>query len=252
MKKTTRRQILHQSALVAGVSLGLPWASATAETDSQISTGKLKVMVVGAHPDDPESGCGGTMRRYADLGHEVVAVYFTRGEAGIPGKTYEEAAKIRTAEAENACKILHARPVFFGQIDGNTKTDAETYDAFFQLIDREKPHICFAHWPIDTHRDHRTASLHVYDAWMRSEHSFALYYFEVMTGQQSQNFHPSLFIDITETEAQKREACYAHASQGPDHFYAHHDKMNQFRGYDGGFPYAEAFIPHTQSSQIPL
>src|SRR5690242_17428642 len=71
---------------------------------------RLRVVVVGAHPDGPESSCGGTMSRYADLGHEVVAVYLTRGEAGIKGKTAEEAAAIRTSEAERACQILKARP----------------------------------------------------------------------------------------------------------------------------------------------
>src|SRR4051812_43630272 len=69
---------------------------------------KLKVVVVGGHPDDPESGCGGTMARCADLGHEVVALYLTRGEAGIEGKSHQEAAAIRTAECHEACKILKA------------------------------------------------------------------------------------------------------------------------------------------------
>src|SRR3954447_12580903 len=84
---------------------------------------KLKVVVVGAHPDDPESSCGGTMARYADLGHEVVAVYLTRGEAGIKGKTAEEAAAIRTAEAQRACSILKASAVFAGQIDGKAEVN---------------------------------------------------------------------------------------------------------------------------------
>src|SRR5918912_841637 len=70
---------------------------------------RLKVLVAGGHPDDPESGCGGTIARYADAGHAVVALYLTRGEAGIPGTSHDEAARIRTAEGERACSILRAK-----------------------------------------------------------------------------------------------------------------------------------------------
>ena len=46
---------------------------------------RLKIVCVGGHPDDPESGCGGTLCRYAALGHAVTVIYLTRGEAGISG-----------------------------------------------------------------------------------------------------------------------------------------------------------------------
>src|SRR5690349_5090803 len=98
---------------------------------------KLKVVVVGGHPDDPESGCGGTMARYADAGHDVVAIYLTRGEAGIRGKSAEEAAAIRTKEVEAACRILRVRPVFAGQVDGATELNASRYDAFAKLLAAE-------------------------------------------------------------------------------------------------------------------
>lgn len=252
MTTINRRSVLHRSALIAGASFGLPLIASAAETPQGETSGKMKVLFIGAHPDDPESSCAGTICRYSQLGHEVVAVYLTRGEAGIPGKSYEEAAAIRTAEAEAACKIMNARPVFAGQIDGSTETNAKTYDAFFTLIEKEKPDLCFSHWPIDTHRDHRAASMHVYDAWLRSNKSFALYYYEVMTGHQSQNFHPAVYVDITKTKPKKKEACYCHKSQEPDHFYKHHDDMDRFRGYEGGCEFAEAFLPHMQSPKISL
>ena len=68
----------------------------------------LRVVCVGGHPDDPESGCGGTLARYAALGHAVTVIYLTRGEAGIAGKSHDEAAGIRSAECSAACKILGA------------------------------------------------------------------------------------------------------------------------------------------------
>ena len=53
----------------------------------------------------------------------------------------------------------------------------------------------------------------VYDAWLRMERKFALYYFEVMTGSQTSQFSPTHYVDITATEARKRAAWFAHASQ---------------------------------------
>ncbi len=102
MKDITRRELLNRGAgLAAAASVGLPLARAaeTAQGGGVTPVRKLKVVVAGAHPDDPETGCGGTIARYSDLGHEVVVLYLTRGERGINGKSYDEAGKIRTAEA---------------------------------------------------------------------------------------------------------------------------------------------------------
>ncbi len=243
----SRRDALGLIGSLGGLSGKIPLLEAAQASRSSERSQRLKLVVVGGHPDDPESGCGGTMARLADLGHEVVALYLTRGEAGIRGKSHQEAAVIRTAECEAACKILKARPVFAGQIDGATEINASRYDAMRKLLEAEKPEIVFTHWPIDTHRDHRAASYLVYDAWLRLGKRFALYYFEVMSGSQTQNFAPTDYVDITATEDRKRAACFAHQSQNPAGFYAHHDHMNQFRGLESGHKFAEAFVQHVQS-----
>jgi hypothetical protein len=82
---------------------------------------KLKIVVTGGHPDDPESGCGGTIALYTSLGHEVTILYLTRGEAGIAGMSLQEAATIRSAECEKACEILKARSVFAGRLTETRK-----------------------------------------------------------------------------------------------------------------------------------
>ena len=105
----------------------------------------MTVVCVGAHPDDPESGCGGTLARYAALGHAVTVVYVTRGERGISGKSLDEAAKIRSAECETACKIIGAKPVFFGQIDGATEVTRPQVDAMSRLLAATRPDVVFAH-----------------------------------------------------------------------------------------------------------
>ncbi len=216
---------------------------------------KLSVVVVGAHPDDPESGCGGTAALFSNLGHKVILLYLTRGEAGIPGTSHDKAAQIRTLEAKTACKILGAEPRFAGQIDGETEVTARRYEEFRKFLVAEEPDLVFTHWPIDSHRDHRAASLLVFDAWLAVERSFQLYYYEVMSGTQTSCFSPGHYIDIGKSVSLKKEACYAHRSQNPDEFYADHDAMNRFRGMEYGCRYAEAFVRHNQdrhSMGIPL
>jgi LmbE family N-acetylglucosaminyl deacetylase len=214
--------------------------------------GKLKIVVAGGHPGDPEAACGGTMARLADMGHEVVALYLTRGERGLPGKSPAEAAAVRTGEAERACASLKARPVFLKQADADTVVSAARYEEFRPLLEAEKPHVVFTHWPIDAHRDHRAASLLVYDAWLTGGRKFALYYYEVSTGEETQHFHPTDYVDITGAEARKRAACFLHASQQPAKFYAYHEKMHAFRGFEAGCQRAEAFVRHEQSPAIRL
>lgn len=260
MKRISRRGMLGQSSRVAAAAaVGLPLLSEACGSGVGTGTGradpsrKLKVVVAGAHPDDPETGCGGTAALYSDLGHEVVLLYLTRGEAGIRGKSAQEAAVIRTAEAEKACAILKARPVFAGQIDGDTELNRSRYVDFRKMLQAESPQIVFTHWPIDTHRDHRVISLLVYDAWMESGKKFDLYYFEVDQGFQTQQFHPTHYVNITQTESRKRAACFAHASQNPADFYKLHDQMAQFRGLECGCKLAEAFVRHGQNSDtLPL
>jgi LmbE family N-acetylglucosaminyl deacetylase len=252
MAKHTRRQFLTNTVPVTfGTAIGLTNASALENSTSTSFEKKLKIVVVGAHPDDPETMCGGVMSLYSNLGHEVVSAYLTRGEAGIEGKSYEESAKIRTAEALTACDILKVRPEFLGQIDGNCEITRERYSQIINFFKKEDPDIIFTHWPIDTHRDHRICSILVYDAWLILEHKSSFYYCEVMSGIQSQNFTPTDYIDITGVVNQKHNACFAHVSQKIEETYQdHHGKMEIFRGMEFGCDYAEAFIRHVRSPGI--
>jgi LmbE family N-acetylglucosaminyl deacetylase len=86
-----------------------------------------------------------------------------------------------------------------------------------------------------------------YDAWKQSGKKCALYYYEVSDGEDTLQFAPTHFVDITETEPIKRAACYAHASQTPDRYYELQDLVAKFRGLQSGYPRAEAFIRQVQS-----
>ena len=205
--------------------------------------GYKKVLVIGAHPDDPESMCAGTMLKLKAMGAEVVAVYLTSGEAGIVGKTHEQARTIRQAEARKACEVLGVRAVFLSQTDGNAEVNKERYAEMKALIEAERPDMVITHWPIDSHRDHRVCSILVYDAWRMTGRGFDLYYSEVMTGMQTQNFTPSLWVDITDYRDKKIEAYLCHESQELEGAVKeYHDTMERMRGMECQAKYAEAFV----------
>ena len=245
-----RREMLKTaSAAIAGTSL-IGMEALASNTNTGTSPVK-KALIIGAHPDDPETGCGGTMLVLKQAGYEVVSVYMTKGEAGIPGKTHEESSAIRVTEATKASEMLGARPVFMTQIDGSTEINKERYVEMRELIAAEKPDVVFTHWPIDSHADHRVCSSLVYDAWRRLGYNFELYYYEVMSGMQSQLFQPTDYVNISSVAKQKREACNCHVSQDMEAVYEWHDLMERFRGIEFGCKAAEAFI-HLQKNKNDL
>ncbi len=203
----------------------------------------LKIVCVGGHPDDPESGCGGTLALYSGAGHTVTVVYLTRGEAGIAGKSHADAAAIRTTECETACKILGAKPVFAGQIDGATVVDSKAVSEFSAIVNAERPDIILAQWPIDTHLDHQAASTLAFRAWIGGGRRADLYYYEVNLGSQTMGFHPTDYVDIRAVREKKKAALFAHKSQGGEEIYRqYHEVMEEFRGREAGYLAAEAFV----------
>ena len=242
--RISRREMLRQAGLVAPVlAAGLVptrvLGSTASDASEEVHQRKLKVVVTGGHPGDPECGCGGTIARYTDLGHEVVVLYLNRGEGYCGREDLKECGRIRTAEAEKACASLKARAVFAGQYDGRAIVDAAHYDEFRRLLDAEKADVVFTQWPVDSHRDHRAISALVLDAWLQSEKKFALYYYEV--AEDTLMFSPTEYVDISGVEARRRTACYAHASQNPDKWYPLQTEITRFRGVQNGWVQAEAF-----------
>jgi len=135
MYDITRREMLNISAKLTGISaVRFTAEDSLAKKKESSSKLKLKIIVAGAHPDDPETGCGGTMAKFANLGHDVVAFYLTRGERGIHGVSHDEAAKIRTEEAYKACEILKARPVFATQINGACEVTRDCYSEIKKIF----------------------------------------------------------------------------------------------------------------------
>jgi LmbE family N-acetylglucosaminyl deacetylase len=237
-RNLTRRDFVKASAVAAG-------ALAPPRLSGQETPGaaRLTVVCVGGHPDDPESGCGGTLSLYAALGHAVTIVYLTRGERGIEGKSLDEAARIRSAECAEACRIIGAKPVFFGQIDGATEVTRAQVSSMSQLLAAAKPDVVFTHWPVDTHMDHQVASVLTIRAWMDGGLHTRLYFYEVNSGSQTEAFLPNTYVDISSVVEQKKAALFAHVSQdGQGIWRVHHELIAQWRGREAGVHAAEAFV----------
>lgn len=249
MGAITRRDVLSRAGrLGTALAVGLPALNVAGQDRpdaKEPGARKLKVIVAGGHPGDPEYGCGGTIARYTDLGHNVVLLYLNNGE--WPPAQGGASAHVRMGEAGKACEILKARPAYAGQINGHAILDAAHFEEFRKILQAEQPDVVFTQWPIDQHRDHRAISGLAFDAWLQMGKKFALYYYEVSNGEDTLQFSPTHYVDITATEPRKRSACYAHASQTPDHFYDLQDVVARFRGIESGCHRAEAYVLQVES-----
>jgi len=200
----------------SGMTLG---RLATLSSPTRKEPSRLNIVCIGGHPGDPEFGCGGTLARYSNHGHRVMVIYVTRGEAGDPSKTHQQSAILKTHEAETACGILSAKPLFFGQVDADTSLSNSSIAAMQDLIIAQKPDILFTHWPVDAHPDYQVSGLLGFNCWVKSGQAFELYYYEANTISETMAFIPTDYLDITEFRKKKKAAMFAHKSQNPLELY---------------------------------
>lgn len=227
-----RREMLKLTGSLAGASA----LKSVAQAPGDRTRRKYKIVVTGGHPGDPEYGCGGTIARLTAAGHSVVLLYLN------DGAWQQTSAATRIAEARKACEILNAELSYANQVNGNAVVDNAHYAAFQTLLEKENPDAVFTHWPIDNHPDHRAIANLTFESWKQLKHRFALYYYEVSDGEDTSQFpSPTHFVDISSVVDRKKAACYAHASQTPDYYYALQDTVAAFRGIESGSKRAEAY-----------
>jgi bacillithiol biosynthesis deacetylase BshB1 len=124
----------------------------------------LHVLAIGAHPDDVEMSCGGTLIRLVREGYRVGVVDCTRGELGSRGNP-----ELRAREAELAAQIMgiHVRENL-GLPDGNIPLTAEAVAALVRVLRRWRPQILLLPPPVERHPDHERVHQLVRMAWFHS------------------------------------------------------------------------------------
>ncbi len=127
-------------------------------------TEKLRILVIGAHPDDCDIYAGGVATLYRQGGHDVRFVSVTNGESGHHKISGEELTAIRTAEAKAAGDQIGIQYDLLEFRDGYLQPTLEARFAIIRLIREYKPDLVLTHRPNDYHPDHRAVSQLVCDA----------------------------------------------------------------------------------------
>jgi LmbE family N-acetylglucosaminyl deacetylase len=220
-----------------------------------------RVLVVAAHPDDPEFLAGGTIARFAKEGHEIAYVIVTNGNKGSGDRsaTSEGLVPIRESEQRRAAAVLGVKRLeFLGYEDGELEDTRALRRDITREIRRWQPGVIvtlnprrsYGHFPL-WHRDHRVTGRVVLDCVYPLARDHLAFpellpdyephkVREVYTIQWDQ---PALVVDITETIDLKFEAARCHASQVAD-FEAFEERMRQRAaalGKEKGYAYAEGF-----------
>lgn len=129
-----------------------------------VSQEKINVVVIGAHPDDCDIDAGGTAIQYAKLGHKVMFVSVTNGDAGHHEKGGGALAKIRRMEAEEAGKRFGVKYVVLDNHDGELMPTLENRLNLIRLIRKWNANIVIGPRPNDYHPDHRNTAILIQDA----------------------------------------------------------------------------------------
>ncbi len=218
-------------------------------------------MVVVAHPDDAEFGCGGSVAKWVKEGKEVTYVILTNGDKGSGDRsmTSERLAKIREEEQLNAARTLGVERVrFLGYPDGELEDTREVRRAVTAEIRRWRPERLVIQNPFRTlnlyasHRDHRIAGGVALDCvypLARDHLSFPELLAQGLEPHKVREVYlmwwenPEVVVDITDTMDLKLKALACHASQMDD-FAAVEARVRERAAEAGkpkGFAYAETF-----------
>lgn len=194
------------------------------------------VLAVGAHPDDIELGCAGTLALHKLNGDKVYLLVLTKGEAsGTP--------EVREMECRKAADMLGVDGLFFGGLEDTKVHDGvETIDVVEKIIDRVKPDVIYTHSHKDSHQDHRNAAYATLSAGRRCK---KILMFE--GASTLRDFCPQVFTSITKTFKLKKKVTRVFGSQINNSEGGYASAANsigglaQFRGYLAGVKVAEAF-----------
>jgi LmbE family N-acetylglucosaminyl deacetylase len=219
----------------------------------------MNILAVGAHPDDIEILCAGTLALYAQEGHAVFMGIFTDGSMGCPDLEPAKLACIRKAEAEASATQIEARLLWAGVTDELAFPNEEQRRIMIDLLRQADPDLIITHSPNDYHPDHHYVSQLVLDSYFQKglphmPHQTQpacrfgqapVYYMDNLGGI---DFSPTEYVDISAVMETKRRMLACHESQiRPMRELAKTDMLEmievqaRFRGFAAGCPYAEGF-----------
>lgn len=193
------------------------------------------ILAFGAHPDDIELGCGGTLLKHVKAGHNVYVCVLSHGEAaGDP--------VIRVKEQEEAARRLGAKELIWGNwIDTKFEVCKKSIDFIESIVAKIKPYEIYVNCIEDTHQDHRALAQCVYSA---TRYNKRVLIYEDYT---STNFQPSIFVDIEDVLEEKMHVLKAFESQVSRNFPSGPKLIEgikaiaNFRGFQAKIHYAEGF-----------
>ena len=204
--------------------LTLFFLTMTRITKAQQDTGRIRVIMIGAHPDDCDLKGGGTAAYFSSLGCAVKFVSVTNGDAGHQTEKGVLLAKRRLEEAREAAKRLGVTYEVLDNHDGQLLPSLEVRIEIIKEIRAWDADIVIAPRPNDYHPDHRYTGILVQDAAYLvavpnlapdqaalKKNPLFLYFQDIF--QRPNPFRPDIVIDISNFFAQKISALDAHASQ---------------------------------------
>ena len=197
----------------------------------------MNILAIGAHPDDIEYGCAGTLIKYAERGHHIYLMVLTSGQEG-------GSSEIRKQEQKNAAELMSVQKIFWGGYhDTQLPLNKELIEKIEEVLGEVNPDLILVNYGDDTHQDHRTLTQATMSA---TRYVRNVLFFEVPT---TQNFNPQVYVDISDTLERKSQVLNAHASQVmktniEDMYIIELAQANaNFRGIQGRVKFAEAFAP---------
>lgn len=219
---------------------------------------RAKIMVIVAHPDDPEFGCGGSVARWAAEGKEITYVVCTNGNKGSsdPAMTAERLAAIREKEQQTAAAVLGVtRVIFLGYPDGELEDTREFRGRLVRLLRQHRPDLVITHDPhrrYIQHRDHRIAGTVALDAVFPFCRDLLHYPEHIAEGLQPHivadiyltgSESPNVWVDTVDTVDKKIAALRCHESQikDPDGMAERVRQMAASIGSAQNMAFAEAF-----------
>jgi N-acetylglucosamine malate deacetylase 1 len=215
----------------------------------------MRILAVGAHPDDLEIHCGGTLARYVCEGHSVVMCHVASGDKGSYVERPEAMARLRLKEAQLAAGTAGAEHATLGISDNEiSSADPRQRRLMAELVHDVRPDVVITHSTGDYLPDHNEVSKLVFDATFSATLPPLsggavppLFFMETARGL---GFNPTEFVDIGDVIDTKVAMLEAHASQLG--WLRDHDGIDiveqmrtaaRFRGYQCGVDYAEGFVP---------